>query len=58
MHSPSGCSYVGILVVRLSYLNLEEQKTVHKKTRPGENLERSSEIRCSYNFMPEDGDHG
>lgn len=27
MHLPSGCSYVGILEVRLSYLNLKEQYT-------------------------------
>lgn len=34
VHSPSGCSYVGILVVTLFYLNLKEQRTVTK--RPGQ----------------------
>lgn len=31
--SPSGCSFVDILVVKLTYLNLEEQKTVDTLTR-------------------------
>lgn len=31
--SPSGCSFVDILVVKLTYLNLKEQKTVDKMTR-------------------------